>query len=132
MAKRSQKPPSRVKYEESHPTVSCRVPRETYERLQAIKEKQGKSFADILRIGMGILKAKAKKEGEVREEAYSEGYDDGYREAKQEFKVTYPCSVCGKTITLNSEGEKEAASGYMEEYGWGHAECHKKRQQGYL
>lgn len=128
MAKRSQKPPSRVKYEESHPTVSCRVPRETYERLQAIKEKEGKSFADILRIGMGILKAKAKKE----DKAYSQGYEQGYNEAEREFKVTYACSVCGKTITLNSEGEKEAASGYMEEHGWGHAECHKKRQQGYL
>lgn len=128
MAKRSQKPPSRVKYEESHPTVSCRVSRETYDRLQEMKEKEGKSFADILKIGLGILALKAKKD----EKAYSRGYRDGYREAEREFKVAYACSVCGKTITLNSEGEKEAASGYMEEHGWGHAECHRKRQQGYL
>lgn len=126
MTKGKRKPPSRIKYEQSHPVISCRVPREIYDRLQDIKQRDGKSFTDILRIGLRIRESKAKKE----DEAYSEGYEEGHNEAEREFRVTYACSVCGKTIALNSKGEKEAASEYMQEHSWGHAECHKKRHQG--
>jgi len=127
MTKEKRKAPSRVRYERNNPTVSCRVPREIYDTLQDIKEREGKSSADILKIGLGILKVKAEKRDEIREEAYSEGYNDGYRNAELEFKIMYPCSVCGETIALSSEKAKRAASKYMEEHGWGHAECHKKR-----
>jgi hypothetical protein len=128
MTKDKRKPPSRIKYEQSHPVVSCRVPKVIYDRLQDVKQRDGRSFTDILKIGLRIRESKAKKE----DQAYSEGYEEGYNEAKREYRVTYACSVCGKTISLNSESEKEAASQYMEEHNWGHAECHKKRQQGYL
>ena len=127
MTRDKRKPPSRVKYEQSHPTVSCRLPREIYDRLQDIKQRDGRSFTDILKIGLRIRESKAKKE----DEAYSEGYEKGYNEAEREFKVTYAFSVCGKTIALHGK-EAKHASEYMEEHGWGHAECHEKRQQGYL
>jgi len=122
MTKDKRKPPSRIKYEQSHPVVSCRVPKVIYDRLQDVKQRDGRSFMDILKIGLRIRESKAKKEVE----AYSEGYKEGYREAEREFKVTYACSVCGKTIALNSKGEKQAASEYMEEHGWGHKECHEE------
>jgi len=124
MTKDKRKPPSRIKYEESHPTVSCRVPKEIYNSLQDIKKREGRSLTDILKVGLGILESKVKKE----DEAYSRGYDKGYRKAELEFKVTYPCSVCRKTIALRGKDAKQAASEYMEEHGWGHAECHKKKQ----
>ena len=44
-------PPSRIKYENNHPTVSCRVSKEIYDRLTESKKLDGKSFADILKIG---------------------------------------------------------------------------------
>jgi len=128
MTKVKRKPPSRIRYEQTHPTVSCRVPTKVYDRLQETKENEGKSFADILKIGLGILELKAKKD----EKAYSKGYRDGYRQAELEFKVTYSCSICGKIIALRSAKEREAARKYMEEEGWSHAECHEKRRQGYL
>lgn len=128
MTKDKKKAPSRIRYEESHPTISCRVSREVYDRLQEMKAKEGRSFADILKIGLGIFELKAKKD----EKAYSKGYKDGYRQAELEFKVTYSCSICGKIIALRSAKEREAAREYMEEEGWGHGECHEKRRQGYL
>ncbi len=63
------KPPSRVRYEESHPTVSCRVPWEVYDRLYEVMEEEGKSFADILKIGLKVQKVKAVKKEQLREEA---------------------------------------------------------------
>ncbi|MBF8267727.1 MAG: hypothetical protein HW388_1235 [Dehalococcoidia bacterium] len=52
-------PPSRVRYETANPTVSCRVPTEVYDRLQAVKEAEGRNCADVLKIGLGILEARA-------------------------------------------------------------------------
>ena len=104
--------------------MSCRVPREIYNRLQDIKKGEGRSFSDILKTGLGMLEAEAEKE----DKAYSEGYKKGYKKAEQEFKVTYACHVCGKTIEIRSRESKQAARQYMEEHKWGHAECHKKKQ----
>ena len=122
MAKR--KAPSRVRYEQGHPTVSCRLPREVYDKLRAVMDAEDKSFADILKIGLGILKVQLKEEAEVRKKGHVEGYRKGYAEAERLYKVTYPCSVCRKTIVLSSEEAKHAASEYMQEHGWAHIACH--------
>jgi predicted CopG family antitoxin len=125
MSKGKRKTPSRVRYEVSHPTISCRVPKETYARLQLLKQKEARSFADVLKTGLGIMELKVKKD----EKAYSRGYREGYRQAELEFKVTYACSVCGKTVALTSKKAKQAASEYMEEYHWGHAACMRQDEE---
>ena len=123
MTKDKRKPPSRIKYEESHPKVSCRVPKEIYNSLQDIKKREGQSLTTIMKVGLGILESKAKKE----DQAYSKGYEEGYRKAELEFKVTYHCSVCGKTMALHSKEAKQAVSEYMGA-NWGHTECLEKSQ----
>ena len=60
------KAPSRVRYEQGHPTVTCRVPREVYDKLHEVKEAKGKSFADILKIGLRILEERVEEEGKIR------------------------------------------------------------------
>ena len=50
--KRRSTPPSRRRYEASHPTVSVRVDPELYGELKALKKKAGLSVADVLRVGM--------------------------------------------------------------------------------
>jgi len=122
------KAPSRARYERAHPTVSCRVPKEVYDRLQAIKKAEGMSFADVLKIGLGILEVRAREEGEVRKRAHAEGYKKGHADAERTYKVTYPCNVCGKMLTVTSRTEKEAVRQYMQEHRWGHEECHEKRR----
>jgi hypothetical protein len=122
MTKDRRKPPSRIRYEQTHPTVSCRVPTAIYDRLQEVKENEGKSFVDILKVGLGILEVKAKKD----EQAYSRGYRDGYHQAEFKFKITYACNVCGELIAVNTRDEKEAIKHYMEDQGWGHKVCQEK------
>jgi len=124
MSKQNRKAPSRVRYEENHPTVSCRVTKEIYQQLQDIKQREKKSFADILKIGLGILQS----DGEMEDKAYRRGFDKGYRKAEKEFKVTYACAVCGEAVELSSTQAKQAASKYMTEHNWGHAQCYEKKQ----
>jgi len=120
MAKgKKKRTPSRIKYELKRPTVSFRISKELYERLQAVKEAEGKSTTEVLKVGVGLLEVKNRKEKEVRDQDYEEGYE----EAKNLYMVTYFCEICGKTIEVMSTKQKEAIRRYMLKYGWGHADC---------
>ena len=50
--KRRPLPPSRERYERSHPTVSLRVDLDLYAQLKAMKEKANLSVADVLKVGL--------------------------------------------------------------------------------
>jgi len=129
MAKATKRqPPSRVRYEQSHPTVSCRISSEVYDRLQAAKKSEAKSFADILKIGLGILELREKDERKARRRGRAEGYREGFAEAEHIYKVTYPCCVCGEIIEITSSEAKQAASQFMQEHRWGHIACHERRR----
>ncbi len=117
------KAPSRVRYEQSHPTVSCRVSKDIYDRLTQAKQADGKSFADILKQGLGIVQEGVKKQAEARKKGYDQGHMAGFAEAKARYLVTYLCSVCGKTIEVTTENEKAAISQLMTEKGWRHGTC---------
>jgi len=128
MAKgKKKRTPSRIRYEQSHPTVSWRVSKELYDRLQAVKEAEGKSVTDVLKVGIGLLEVKVSKEKEAREQGFEEGFEKGFEEAESLYKVTYPCGVCRKTLEVTSVKEKEAIKRYMLEHGWGHADCINRR-----
>ncbi len=125
MAKATKKKaPSRIRYEASHPTVTCRVSKEIYDRLEAVKKAEGKSFADVLKIGLNIVEPLIKKAKEARDLGWDEGFQGGYSEAERLYKVTYSCSVCGEMVELTDEEEKKAAAAYMTEAGGRHSECH--------
>ena len=55
------KPPSRIKYEESHPVISVRISNELRSELQELSKNTGKSFADFLKDGAGITKKQIEK-----------------------------------------------------------------------
>ena len=78
---KKRKSPSRIRYEESHPTISCRVTQELYDKLKAIKEQDGQSFADILKVGLGILELDTEKAEKMRQQGHQKGYKAGYAEA---------------------------------------------------
>ena len=50
--KRRPLPPSRERYQQSHPTVSLRVDQDLYSELKELKEKAHLSVADVLKIGL--------------------------------------------------------------------------------
>lgn len=112
MKRKTHKPPSKIKYDESHPTVSIRVTRELYDQLKDLREHSGKSLGDILREALEQQAPSTKK-----------AYQLGYNTAKREFAVSYKCSACGGNITVSSTQEKEAIAGYMRGHGWAHSKC---------
>lgn len=125
--KKKHYPPSQEKYNEAKPVVSFRVSRELFDRLEAVKEAEGKSNADVLSVGVGLLAVKIGKEKEIRNHAYDEGWEKGVEEACNIFLVVYLCSVCGKEIEVTTDDEKRAIKTYMRQYGWGHADCVNRR-----
>jgi hypothetical protein len=115
------KSPSRERYEKENPTVSGRMLKEKRDKFYANLAKSGRSVSDALNSLADDLELKVRPIDEARRQ--------GYQEAKNHYMVTYPCVVCGKQIPITSRKTKDAVMRYMVEHGWGHAECHKQRQQ---
>jgi hypothetical protein len=123
MVKGNHKPPSRVRYEKGHPTMSCRLDKDTRALLkQRLEDLGGLSFADFVKDSLGLLQLKMPDVGEIKETAWGEGYD----QAMNDYQIWYYCAVCGKRIDVdpNSDSHK-AIIGYMKERGWAHASCHR-------
>ncbi|MFC1804165.1 hypothetical protein ACFL0D_09425 [Thermoproteota archaeon] len=52
--------------------------------------------------------------------------EEGYRKGVEEYKITYPCSVCGGELVLKpGEKDHEAMKGFMRQAGWAHSSCIK-------
>ena len=118
------KPPARVRYEESHPIVSCRLSKDEYDLLrQRLEDLGGISFADFVKDSLSLLQLKIPETREIKEKARREGYDQG----KKEHQIWYYCSVCQQRIDVapNSDSHK-AMIGYMREHGWAHKGCHRQ------
>ena len=116
MARKKHYPPSRLRYDQSHPTISVRVDRQMYDRLQTLKEQSGKSLGDVLREALGTQVPSAKN-------AHNRGYKKGLSEAEDRYRVRYRCSVCGGILTITSTEGKAAAARLMREAGWAHSRC---------
>ena len=126
--KKSKRTPARIRYDEEHPTASFRIDRELYEQLMTVKEKESKSIADVLRIGVGILTVKVRAESVIKKMSYAEGYRAGYREAEGLFKITCRCYICKGTIEVTDEPTKKDIKHYLEEEGWSHKDCVDRTQ----
>ena len=123
MVKGNHKPPSRVRYEKGHPTMSCRLDKDTHDLLkQRLEDLGGVSFADFVKDSLGLLQLKMPDVEEIKEMAWGEGYD----QAEKNYRIWYYCAVCGKRIDMSPDSDSHKAMiGYMEEHGWGHASCHE-------
>ena len=117
-------PPSRQRYEQTHPVVSIRLSREISESLEKFKQAHGLSLADILKLGLD----KAKLDLEI---AHSRGMEDGYLigygSAQDEYEVTYWCGHCrGRHLSITTEEEREAAANFMYRAGWHDPDCPRR------
>ena len=86
--KRRSTPPSRRRYEASHPTVSFRVDLDLYGELKALKEKANLSVADVLKVGL-----------ERCEPLVGEAHHTGFMSALSEAYESV-CDTCEDGITL--------------------------------
>ena len=116
MSPKKSVPPSRRRYEESHPVISMRVEKGLYVRLKLMKEKTGKSVADVLREAVGGQLARG-------ETAWEFGFEHGHSEAEKLYRVNFRCAYCGGSVPLTGAKAKAAAAKLMRENGWRHGEC---------
>ena len=105
MVNTKKKLPSRIKYDNSHPVVSCRVSSEIYDKLTEAREKYGKSLADILKVGLKLQDIASAKSWD---KGYKAGYAKGEAEGKVEGVVAAMsevtlglCTRCGKTLDFD-------------------------------
>lgn len=118
------KPPSRLRYEASHPQISFRIGGETKERLDGIREKTGQSYSSILQ----DVFENWSKWVEYSEQKYREGYE----EAKRCFEITFQCDVCqGLCVVERGSNTHTEIMKHFKGMRWGHAECHKRVRRGY-
>jgi len=124
MVKTKHIPPSRIRYERSHPVISIRVDSETAERLRDLARKSNESLATLIKENLDL------QEGEYSEawsSGYGDGCNDGYDKGRREHQIWYFCAICRKRINITPNSNiHEALVGYMKEHGWAHGECHKR------
>jgi len=118
MVKATHKPPARIRYEQSHPTLSCRLDKDTHDLLkQRLEDLGGVSFADFVKDSLGLLQLKMPDVEEIKDEAYDQAAKDN--------QIWYYCAVCGKRINVEPNSDSHRAIiGYMKERGWAHSSCH--------
>ena len=109
--------PSRARYEKANPTVGVRVSSELREMLAWLKEVQGISLGDVLRIGL----EKAKPDLAA---ARTRGFAEGYEMAREQYEVTFWCNGCRRGyLSIKSQEAKEAAAQMMYDAGWHSSAC---------
>ena len=114
---RKRVPPSRERYEETHPVISVRVTPEMRERLEQLKSESGMSTADIIRIGMNKARPYVKA-------ANIKLLENTFEEAREYFEVEYPCPRCGYWHqAIVTEESKAIAAEFMYEQGRMDFEC---------
>jgi len=111
-------PPSRIRYERNHPTVSFRVTLDERRRLEAFMKKTGQPLRAVVVQTLGLLEARIEKIEKARK--------DGYRAGWGRFEA--PCSVCGKPLKFDIKTERDAKDALMAAFAhWRHTtECWKQ------
>ena len=105
--KATKRKPSRIRYEEQHPTVSFRLPRPLYDKLKSHISDRGISFADFVKEALGEQQARLPgiDIAKVRREAYGKGYEKGF----DEWVIEFPCAGCGEEAPVIPDSGKSAS-----------------------
>ena len=115
----SHKPPSRIRYEEGHPTLSCRLDKQTHDLLHKRIKDNGLSFADFVKAQLGILEFKIPDVKKIQKEAYQKGY----AKAINEYRIQLLCQKCGQPMTVTPNGNFHKAMRNQFEGTWFHTNC---------
>ncbi len=136
---RRRQPPSRARYAALHPTIGVHTTREMRERLVALRQQSGLSFAQLIVTALGQIEldvagamSRGRQAGHTDgfRSGFAQGRENGQAEAVAKYRLTYPCDVCGEHLTMTVGGpEADVAIQALARGGWGHEVCHK--QVGY-
>ena len=95
MAKATHKPPARIRYEQSHPTVSFRLPKELCEQLMEHLASRDITVADFVKEALGAKRVEIPNIAEIKDIEYKQGYYEGYEDAyeRAESSLPYPTDL---------------------------------------
>lgn len=116
-------PPSRRRYEETHPAVSVRVTLAERERLRAMHER-GISMGDILDAGLNGVKLTNEHTAKIRKEAYERGFTAAF----ERYAIRLPCPGCKKPVVVEGDQALRAARKRVEGVFW-HPGCWDTRER---
>jgi hypothetical protein len=125
-------PPSRARYAAAHPTIGVHVDRDTYQRMVELRQQSGFSLGQLVRQALGVVEMDITTVmTRARDEGVAEGRKVGYAEARARYRLTVDCSFCRKAVEL-APGSPPAPSvaEALAVAGWGHKQCHERRQRG--
>ncbi|VVB59687.1 Uncharacterised protein [uncultured archaeon] len=151
-----QRPPSRIRYELTHPVVSFRTSLDAYNELMTYLNKHALSIGDFFRISLkkqkinyeqarneafnnGYNNGRTKGYNEGHNKGYDEGYikgmkegskkghQEGYNEAKQKYCIWFYCAICNEPILITTFSEMHVfVNDFLRREGWGHSMCHQR------
>jgi predicted transcriptional regulator len=110
-------PPSRRRYEASHPTLSVRLSAEDKKRILNIARKSKRSISQIIKEALGLM---TKDTDEIYENGYDNGFDDGWEEGSI---MKLPCMKCRKEMELDIHDVKIKEAIKKAFITWHHVEC---------
>ena len=122
MVKDSHKPPSRIRYEQSHPTISFRVSRETHDKLKEHLIRRRVSFADFVKESLGIQQLKIPDIGKIKETNWIQGYN----KAMEKYEITIRCHRCRQPMTVTPNSPLHQTIMDYIEGAWSHTNCEEK------
>jgi hypothetical protein len=121
----SSRSPSKIRYDETHPNVSFRLPEDVKEWLDSVRGNA--SYTEIIRNAM----LNGARVQEALNAAYGKGYEKGYEDARRKYQLTFWCSVCRKAIDCPPDSEMHRFLVQAALYNrWGHIECHERQRRG--
>ena len=119
MVKGRHKPPSRIRYEQTHPVFSCRLDKQTHDLLQKRLDGAGLSLAQFVKSQLGVLELKMPDVNKIEKEAYQKGY----AKAVNAYRIQLSCYKCDVPMTVIPNDQMHQAIRDHLEGTWSHTNC---------
>jgi hypothetical protein len=127
------RPPSRVRYAQRHPSVGVHLDRATYDRVTALRDRSGLSFAHLFQRALGEVELQVDSAVEAGRRSgrkgglavgRRKGRSEGYDEAVAKFRLTSRCALCDRDMVIFAGSPMgEAAAAWFQEERWQHDHC---------
>jgi predicted transcriptional regulator len=120
MTQRTHRPPSRQRYQATHPTVTLHLNLATDARLKELMQKTSLSRAQVVEEALGLVESRV----EEAQAAFDGGYHLGFADAVDRFRITFPCTRCdGEMELTRGSAATQAATDFLADELWRHGPC---------
>jgi predicted transcriptional regulator len=120
MTKSTHRPPSRERYQATHPTVTLHLNLATDARLKELMQKTSLSRAQVVEEALGLVESRV----EEAQAASDRGYQLGFADAVDRFRITFPCAWCdGEMELTRGSVAAQAATDLLVDETWAHSAC---------